>query len=641
MAIDVKSGDLLTPEELEQHIAIYAGPGAGKTHFLVNNVKGIVEKNPKISQSNARKVLCITYTNAAVDEISKRLDGYTDSVEVCTIHNFILKYIITPFQGDLRRIIEKDFEITITRKADITAQVEGLSVLHGYDKEKINEDLNVSIGPHDEYGKKILGEVQIDTKLFTNCGQHGFHHSSKIKDQHVKAIKEYIWNNVGKLTFDEILYFGFRMLQENSTISYALRVQFPFIFIDEFQDTNPLQTKIVQFLGTKSTVVGVIGDAAQSIYSFQGAHPSDFLGFNISGERKLSTYQIVGNRRSTSNIVNFCNYIRKGDGLQQKSIKEYKDATDQQECENKPIHFLCGKTPATLQIINDLVGKGAVVLTRIWADAFSYIQNISDDQREQLKKIYNSYFKTSIDIRADIVEHNRVIWVRAFRFMLMLYSAYQYGSFIDILNAFSLYVKEKELKQEGVFTASAILKIRSLLTTIFQGLTDETPICSIIEDFNITLSQEEYRDIRNNILQNEFFVISYISDLDENIRPALEKIEWNTARRLFEDVFSKEARYMTVHQAKGREWDTVVVATIPTMRRDGTDLETTLTNPNILGEDKIAEFVRMFYVACSRAKQDLYIHLPTGVEFKEKIEQSIDIYKEKTGSRLDYEFISL
>ena len=39
MAIDVKSGDLLTTEELGQHLAIYAGPGAGKTHFLVNNVK--------------------------------------------------------------------------------------------------------------------------------------------------------------------------------------------------------------------------------------------------------------------------------------------------------------------------------------------------------------------------------------------------------------------------------------------------------------------------------------------------------------------------------------------------------------------------------------------------------------------------
>ena len=85
MAIDVKSGDLLTTEELGQHLAIYAGPGAGKTHFLVNNVKRIVESNPKISQSSARKILCITYTNAAVDEIAKRLDGYTDSVATCQV----------------------------------------------------------------------------------------------------------------------------------------------------------------------------------------------------------------------------------------------------------------------------------------------------------------------------------------------------------------------------------------------------------------------------------------------------------------------------------------------------------------------------------------------------------------------------
>ena len=127
--------------------------------------------------------------------------------------------------------------------------------------------------------------------------------------------------------------------------------------------------------------------------------------------------------------------------------------------------------------------------------------------------------------------------------------------------------------------------------------------------------------------------------LYEFIRPALEKIEWNTAKRLFEDVFSKDAQYMTVHQAKGQEWDTVVVATIPTVRRDGTDLETTLTNPNILGEDKIAEFVRIFYVACSRARQDLYIHLPAGVAIKGKIAQSLDIYKEATGCRLDYEII--
>ena len=49
-----------------------------------------------------------------------------------------------------------------------------------------------------------------------------------------------------------------------------------FIFVDEFQDTNPLQTKLIKMIGEKSTIIGIIGDLAQSIYSFQGAKPSQF-----------------------------------------------------------------------------------------------------------------------------------------------------------------------------------------------------------------------------------------------------------------------------------------------------------------------------------------------------------------------------
>ena len=76
MAIDLTSGDLLTEEQLNSHFAVYAGPGSGKTHFLVNNIKNIVTTHPVIINSNERKVLCITYTNAAVDEIQRRLDRY-------------------------------------------------------------------------------------------------------------------------------------------------------------------------------------------------------------------------------------------------------------------------------------------------------------------------------------------------------------------------------------------------------------------------------------------------------------------------------------------------------------------------------------------------------------------------------------
>ena len=86
MAIKITSGDIFTPEQLEKHAKVYAGPGAGKTHFLVENIKNIVTTNPLITRSRARKVLCVTYTNAAVDEIKRRLDKFTDYIEVHTIH---------------------------------------------------------------------------------------------------------------------------------------------------------------------------------------------------------------------------------------------------------------------------------------------------------------------------------------------------------------------------------------------------------------------------------------------------------------------------------------------------------------------------------------------------------------------------
>ena len=161
-----------------------------------------------------------------------------------------------------------------------------------------------------------MGEVEVDNGAFLDSlddessRQMKLKTSSKINDRHILPIKKYIWSVVRKLTHNEILYFGYRILESNPTALYAIRVKFPFIFVDEFQDTNPLQTLIIKLIGQKSTVVGVVGDIAQSIYSFQGARPTDFENFSIDGEHELKEYDINDNRRSTENIVNFCNFLR-------------------------------------------------------------------------------------------------------------------------------------------------------------------------------------------------------------------------------------------------------------------------------------------------------------------------------------------
>lgn len=171
MAVELKSSDILTPDQLEKHSKIFAGPGAGKTHFLVENIKNIVDTNPLITQSRSRKVLCITYTNAAVDEIKRRLETHAELVEIYTIHGFIIEYIIRPFQYDLKALMQSDFGICVEGSSIISSQVEGLGILHGIEKKEIY-DYIVSTTPGGNsgeelhYSKKAMGEVEIDNDLF-------------------------------------------------------------------------------------------------------------------------------------------------------------------------------------------------------------------------------------------------------------------------------------------------------------------------------------------------------------------------------------------------------------------------------------------------------------------------------------------
>ncbi len=97
----------------------------------------------------------------------------------------------------------------------------------------------------------------------------------------------------------------------------------------------------------------------------------------------------------------------------------------------------------------------------------------------------------------------------------------------------------------------------------------------------------------------------------------------------FETVFSSDSKYMTVHQTKGLEWKEVVVSLKPS-KFDETTFENMFSDPQILAETTQEEFTRMFYVACSRAEEQPYVHLKTksvGLEAflgKEDFDNSFD-----------------
>ena len=645
MAIEITSGDIFTPEQLEKHAKVYAGPGAGKTHFLVENVKNIVTTNSLITQSRMRKVLCVTYTNAAVDEIKRRLDKFTEHVEVYTIHGFIIEHIIQPFQQDLKDIMKSDFGIEVGNKGKISSQVEGLGILHGIDKNEIFDFIR-QINPlefsDDEFGysKKAMGEVEVNNDAFISSiiertpRYMGLKIPSKIDERHVVPIKKYIWSIVRQLTHNEILYFGYRILESNPTALYAIRVKFPFIFVDEFQDTNPLQTLLIKLIGQKSTVIGVVGDVAQSIYSFQGAQPTDFKNFTIEGNRELKEYVINGNRRSIENVVNFCNFLRQSDSdVVQISNRPYDTEEQKVWSETKKIHFLIGNSQTVYSNIQDLLKNNGVVLTRTWAAAYDYIQGVDEQQAKLLKSIYNSYYNSPIQLRDEIAEHNNVTWVRAFRFIFNLWESYLKGSFIDVIYALKLYttINVRNL------TPKAIFQIKKLSSNVFGEVDEQSYTCEIIKKFNLEIEKPDFTNLRESFLGFDF-TIPLFDDLDnERLTTAVTGLFWGTSYKLFTEIFSENSKYMTVHQAKGLEWDKVIVSVAPN-KFDKIKIADLYSNPQLMNENSADEFTRMYYVACSRAKEDLYLHILDESLISE-LQASINAYIDKTGKRIDYEFI--
>lgn len=640
MAISINSSDLLTKEQLDHHFKVYAGPGAGKTHFLVENIKNIVSHHYKISKSRNRKVLCITYTNAAVNEIKRRLENYSKSVLIYTIHGFIIEHIIKPYQADLHTHIKHDFDFDIPEKCVLTSQVEGMGILHGHEREDIYSFINNECGTEDElsYSKKLMGDVEVDLSLFIAEGATKIKHSRSLSDKHIMAIKKYIWTKAKKLTHDEILYFGYKILVSNPTIVYALRVQFPFVFVDEFQDTNPVQAMLIKYLGQKSTIIGVIGDIAQSIYSFQGAKPSEFANFQVDAQKPITEYEIPGNRRSTKNIIGICNFIRQSDSLEQVGIREYTDDTEKDKIESIKCIFMFSQSESISSVVKEVIDDGGAILTRGWADAFEFMQDVVPEQKKLLKQIYNSYFNSPIDIRSEIAEHNNVTWVRAFTFIFRLWEGYKSGSLLDIIKAILMYYDIKTIKRNKQLRPQNIIGLNKTLSKVFSKISESSYVVCIIRQLEEICKQEENKAIIQAYTSAEEFVIPLFDEQErEDLVEKISALNWATAYKLFKEVFSENSKYMTVHQAKGLEWDSVLVSVKPN-RFDKVDFSDMFANPHILNESSADEFARIFYVACSRAKNRLFIHIDNP-NLKELIQQKIEEYSQKHNYPLEYEIL--
>lgn len=298
MAITISSEDRIP---VDCHFKVTAGPGAGKTHWLINHIKNVLAHSDRLGKCG--KIACITYTNVGVDTIVRRLGLTTKGVEVCTIHSFFYNNIVKPYLWLIAD--DEGFNLDLLKGEDDRFDF-SYPTLEAIKKEcnqqYAKDDLLKFAIRHARWRIDEHGDIVCKPKHAMKANARGTFLSSKT----YLAYKKQAWAK-GLMHYDDVIYFAYRLFERIPFIQEVIARKYPFLFIDEFQDSHPIQVGLIKKLSERGSIIGVIGDPAQSIYQFLGA---DVTQFNTLALPHLQEYVISGNRRSTIKIVDFLNSIR-------------------------------------------------------------------------------------------------------------------------------------------------------------------------------------------------------------------------------------------------------------------------------------------------------------------------------------------
>ncbi|WP_414732950.1 UvrD-helicase domain-containing protein [Acetobacterium carbinolicum] len=551
---------------IEEDFKIEAGPGAGKTEFLVNHIKNILQNSNRLSC--ARKVACITYTNTAVETILNRIGkGVSDRVEVSTIHSFLYRNVIKPYCAFLpteyelcsRKVNGHDESYISNRYIREWFENEDLGALrHPNTKNQIlnmpayNQALqnwllsmqcvrkDGSVSFECDNSKAVGNDKASNTQLRINAN------NLRILSSKIIGIKKIYWRK-GRLDHNDVLFFSSVLIEKYPFILDILRAKFAYMFIDEYQDTNPIQAHIVNEMRKDETIIGVIGDKAQSIYSFQGADPTLFDSYEVDDN---NIHTICSNHRSTNQIVTLLNKIR--------------DDINQNSCENiddiETILYVGERNEAYKKACELCSGNTVVSLSR---------DNISSNAMK--KEIEGNDLDRKLLERYSEQDSNS----QRRRFLISFVQAIELsinGKYKEAVKGIEWMFKEEEnSKKTALYSLIKMLNVHSQYCD-YNLMKFYNVVCSTIganlSGFRKGAAKEFYE---NTLYKSIAICINIVEDISSHI---------------------------TIHKAKGSEYENVMIV-------DNKNTKALLLDPNL---DKNEEH-RIIYVGMSRARRRLFIQM--------------------------------
>ena len=598
---------------------IVAGAGSGKTRVLTYRIVHLLHEGVPPST-----ILALTFTNKAAKEMKERIAaivGY-ETAKYLWMGTFHSKFATILRQEAEKLNFPTDFSIydTIDSKNLIKTIIEDLELDNQLYKPaeilgRISKAKNNMLSPSDYEKSSTL--ISYDKMRRQNEIYRIYHIYSKR------------CQSAGAMDFDDLLMNTIILFRDYPEVLRKYQELFKYILVDEYQDTNFSQYLIVKKLAELHNNICVVGDDAQSIYSFRGAKIENILSFKKNYPNH-QVYKLEQNYRSTQNIVNAANSLIKRNTKQiPKSvfskneiggkIKIYDALTDRDEGRfvsnsiadtklsqhfeykdyailyrtnsqsrifeealrrmNIPYKIYGGLSFYQRKEIKDLIAYFRFVINPLDVEAFKRIINypsrkIGKITVEKIEKFSNNNNITIWELLLKIDEYKLEINKGAINRIIL---------FTELIKDFVEYAKEND----AYATADYIMQKCAIISEI-KG--DNTIIESMGRLQNIEELINSIKDfVENNKEENRLIKLS---DYIQNV-----SLLTNTDNEKEEDI--NKVSLMTIHSAKGLEYKNVYVV--------GLEENLFPSIQMIESERDMEEERRLFYVAITRAEQNLTI----------------------------------
>ena len=566
-----------------------AVPGSGKTTLLLFRIVNLVTKHG----TNPNKILSVTFSKASAKDMENRYkklfpNNKSINPSFSTIHSFCYNIVSQYFK-------KKNLSYSLLEGSN------GKSKIHIM-KNLSSEILTTPLS--DEGLEQLQNEISyFKNMMFTseNYDKEKFSTENFIK---IYDLYEKYKSNHHLIDFDDMLTITHKILSESKITCKYFENKYDYIQIDEAQDTSNIQFEILKMISGKNKNLFFVADDDQSIYSFRGANPQNLLNFKSIFSNGI-IYKLTANYRSANKICNLCNnfisqnnfrYPKKMHGINDDMNLGNIQVINFETVENRNEHLIkelkkCNKKTAILFRNNvSSIGLSYILYKRdidffIKDKSLGFFNHFIAKDLEcffnlalasnDIDSFGKIYYKMDIFIKEDVMNY--------------IYSNNRGRNIFDTLMEYDGFTKNQKKKlTELKFSFEKIAETSAY--GAIQIIENEIGYIKFLD----RISKNKNSSLKN--FQNQLLQFKIIAKFNDSIMDYLSEIE------SFKNIVDASSRnysalinFSTFHSSKGLEYENVFIIDAPDLVKEEGKID-------LLEEER-----RLFYVAMTRAKNNLFL----------------------------------